>query len=628
VRGADVASLDAAYFGEILARRRPTAARITILDGRHRVLASADPELARQGTLPQEVAGRLEMAASGAVFSYFPSPNGSRESRLGIDLRHAALYRLGDPALAVLVDLPAVALHPALLPLAYQILTFLFLTLLLLFGVIASFGRRVSEPLAVLESASREIARGSVPPEVLLTRLADSPIAEIRSLAADFSSMQHALAYRDATTGLPNRQLFSHLLGRTLAKAAGEGREVAVVAIDLDGSRLLQESLGQDGGARLLAEVAHRIAASAGAEDAAGRLGPDVFALARAGAGAAAEAAAAIDALQAGLAPPIRIGGREIFVTASIGASLFPADGRDVETLLANASAAVERVKEQGKDGATLFSPELAGRGRDRLALESDLRRAVERGELSIHYQPVVELARGSIIGMEAFVRWTHPERGPIAPAEFIPVAERSDLIARIDCWVFETAARQLAAWRAESLPPLTLAVNLSSRQFQRPDLVAYLSGVLERLELPASCLAVELTESAAIQHPRRSVEVLSRLRELGVEVCLDDFGTGYSSLSQLQRLPVDVLKLDRSFVAGLTDDPADAAIAGAVLALARSLGLRVVAEGVETREQLDDLRRRGCHSVQGFLLGEPLPAEDFALLVRADLGLPAAAEA
>jgi EAL domain-containing protein (putative c-di-GMP-specific phosphodiesterase class I)/ActR/RegA family two-component response regulator len=320
---------------------------------------------------------------------------------------------------------------------------------------------------------------------------------------------------------------------------------------------------------------------------------------------------------------PFLIDGHELFVTCSIGASLYPSDGNDVQTLLKNADAAMYRAKETGRNTVQYFTKELNARAFERLLMENNLRHALERGELLLYFQPQVNLSSGRITGVEALVRWQHPELGMISPGDFIPLAEESGLIVSIGEWVLRTACAQNKAWQVAGLPPLCVAVNLSARQF-RQDLPSMVARVLQETGLEACYLELEITESIIMQNPDEAAATLHKLKEMGISLAIDDFGTGYSSLSYLKRFPIDRLKIDQSFVRDITTDPDDAAIAMAVIAMAHSLNLKVVAEGVETEAQLSYLHRRQCDEFQGYFFSRPEPSENIAHQLAQDRSVPA----
>jgi EAL domain-containing protein (putative c-di-GMP-specific phosphodiesterase class I) len=318
--------------------------------------------------------------------------------------------------------------------------------------------------------------------------------------------------------------------------------------------------------------------------------------------------------------------GHEFVITGSIGIAVYPHDAEDAESLLRSADLAMYRAKERGGDDYQVCTPAIHAGILEQLDLENDLRRALQREEFVLHYQPQVDGRTGRICGVEALLRWQHPERGRVQPQEFIALAEKSGLIVRLGEWVLRTACAQNRAWREAGLLCLPVAVNVSPVQLQQPDLAETVARALEETGLAPACLRLEITEGAVMQDAKMTINVLRDLRELGVEISVDDFGTGYSSLSYLKRLPIDEVKIDRSFVHDVPGDPDDAAIVAAIIALAQALNLRVVAEGVETQEQLAFLRERGCHVMQGYLFARPMPAHEFEALLRQGGKLQAAA--
>jgi diguanylate cyclase (GGDEF)-like protein/PAS domain S-box-containing protein len=423
------------------------------------------------------------------------------------------------------------------------------------------------------------------------------------------------LAHHDTLTQLPNRVLLHGRLEQAMASARRDAGQLAMLFIDMDRFKDINDTLGHSVGDSLLVEVGRRLSALVRDSDIVARLGGDEFVLVLTGTGqGAARASAAVAAkVLAELGRPYRVRGHELHSTPSLGIALFPADGEDADTLMKNADAAMYHAKAAGRNNAQFFTPEMNQATQDRLALEAGLRGAIERGELSVHYQPQLDLASRRIVGMEALVRWRHPEMGLIPPLKFIPVAEDTGQIEAIGAWVLEASLRQVALWRAAGHGDLRVAVNLSAHQLRADAFPEHVAQALRRHGLTGSALELEITESVAMRDPARTAALLRQLRQFGVALAIDDFGTGYSSLAYLKQLPLSCLKLDRSFVMDIETDANDAAICTATIQMAHSLGLGVVAEGVETATQLEFLRRLGCDTVQGYFIARPLSAPDCA---------------
>jgi diguanylate cyclase (GGDEF)-like protein/PAS domain S-box-containing protein len=425
-------------------------------------------------------------------------------------------------------------------------------------------------------------------------------------------------AYHDALTGLPNRMLFLDRLQLALAHARRQGGQPAVLFLDLDDFKVINDTLGHATGDRLLQGVGERLIASVREDDTVARMGGDEFTLLLPNIGRVEDAARLAGKLLEAVAQPLLIDGQELFVTTSVGVSLFPSDGEDAETLLKNADRAMYRAKEMGRNNYQLFAPALNVRAVNRLSLETRLRRALEREEFLLYYQPQVNLATRRVVGLEALVRWREGDGRLLEPSEFIPVAEEARLIFPLGQWILRAACQQARNWQDQGLPEVRLAVNLSARQFQQQDLIRSVFFAVRDAGLPPRRLELEITESAAMQNVDRTIGMLHGLRDMGVRISMDDFGTGHSSLSYLKRFPLDGVKIDQSFVRDMTSDPSDAAIVKAIVAMAHSLGLNVVAEGVETLAQADFLRRTGCDEMQGYLVGRPVPAEEVTETLRA----------
>lgn len=415
------------------------------------------------------------------------------------------------------------------------------------------------------------------------------------------------LAHHDPLTTLPNRLLFSERIEQALQREKQNG---ALLLIDLDHFKIINESLGHNTGDQLLKQIGERLDGLFDKQLTLARLGGDEFGLLSSDCAHAEQASQLAQRLLDSLAEPFSIAGETLFISASIGISLFPNDGGSVEQLLRNADSALFRAKSSGRHTFSFYSQEMTAQARQRVKLEAELRQALEQGQLRVYYQPIHHLDDGRLLGAEALVRWQHPQRGLVPPGEFIPIAEDSGLIGAIDAWVLEQACAQMCRWLAEGGELEFVAVNVSSRLFSRGELDLRVARVLEQTGLAPAYLELEVTESAVMDDPDRALELLQHLHGLGVRLAIDDFGTGYSSLARLKRLPVDKLKLDQSFVRGLPNDSEDAAIARAVITLGQSLGLRVLAEGIEQPEQADFLRELGCKLGQGYWFGRPQPAE------------------
>ena len=427
-------------------------------------------------------------------------------------------------------------------------------------------------------------------------------------------------ALHDQLTGLPNRTLFMDRLEQAIERSARRGKFAAVLFLDLDRFKLVNDNLGHDNGDQLLVKVAERLRGCLRRVDTIARIGGDEFTVLLEDVGVSADAALVAERIIEAFRGSFRIENQEIFVGASIGIALGGRDqGTTAQGLLRNADIAMYRAKANGRACFEVFKASMRETVKGRLKMETELRRALDRGELRLHYQPQVDLRSARIVGLEALVRWEHPERGLVPPGSFIPMAEETGLILPIGRWVLETACRQASIWRADTEIGLDLvmAVNLSPRQFRHPRLVQDVGQVLAESGLDASGLEVEITEGTAMGDADATVKTLEHLKAIGIRLAIDDFGTGYSSLGYLKRFPIDVLKVDRSFVAGLPANRGDAAIVRAVVGLTRALGLKAVAEGVETTEQLAELRGLGCDQGQGYLFGRPTATEVADVMLR-----------
>jgi len=417
------------------------------------------------------------------------------------------------------------------------------------------------------------------------------------------------LAHHDPLTNLPNRLLFTDRAGQAVASAQAHKRGCALLMIDLDHFKLINDSLGHSVGDQLLKGVAERLNTLFGPGITLARLSGDEFALLAENCPQPGHAAALAQRVIDSLKERFQIDRHSLFINASVGISLFPSDALSAEQLLRNADSALFKAKSAGRDGYALYTEELTAHAQQRVEIAFELRRALEQQELRVYYQPVHDLKTSRLIGVEALVRWEHPQRGLVSPAEFIPIAERTGLIAEIDAWVMRQACRQMCQWQAAGVELSFVAVNVSSRLFARRELYQQVAQVLHETGLDPVYLELEVTESAVMEDPEVALEQMHRLRELGVRLAIDDFGTGYSSLLRLKRLPVQKLKIDQGFVAGLPGDEDDAAIARVIVALAQSMGMQVHAEGIEQVEQAAFLLEHDCDLGQGYWFGRPVPA-------------------
>jgi diguanylate cyclase (GGDEF)-like protein len=425
------------------------------------------------------------------------------------------------------------------------------------------------------------------------------------------------LAFHDGLTGLPNRSMFSKLLSQSISEAHRYQRQLAVAFLDLDRFKQINDTLGHEAGDQLLKEVAARLKGCVRDSDAVARLGGDEFVVLLPELGDGKYAAAVAQKILLLIAKPFTLIGHEFRVTASIGISTYPHDGLDEQTLTKNADIAMYQAKAEGKNNFQFYSEKLNVNSLERLALESSLRLALERNEFRLNYQAKRDIASGRITGMEALLRWEHPDLGTVMPMQFIPVADETGLIIPIGKWVLKTVCLQSVAWQREGLPALCIAVNLTGRQFADESLLADVTEILGSTGMNPQLLEVELSESLLMHDVDNTLRILTGLKALGIRIAIDDFGTGYSSLATLQRFPLDTIKIDRSFVHGLTRDLESRGLADAIIAMGRSLSLTVVAQGVETQEEAEFLRVHACDELQGFYFNRPVPADQFAQLLR-----------
>ena len=461
---------------------------------------------------------------------------------------------------------------------------------------------------------------GEIYPQWQTIRVIHDDLGQVSHYVAvfsDISAIKHSerelahLAHHDPLTELPNRLLFTDRAEQALASAQLHKRGCALLLLDLDHFKIINDSLGHNVGDQLLKLVGERLNTLFGPGVTLARLGGDEFAVLAESCSQVMQAAALAQRMLDVMKQPFIFDGHQLFISASIGISLFPNDALSAEQLLRNADSALFKAKSVGREGYALYTEELTAHAQNRVEIASELRRALDQQELRVYYQPVHDLQGGRLVGVEALVRWQHPERGLVPPGEFIPIAERTGLIADIDAWVLEQACRQMCQWLADGVLLSFIAINVSSRLFARRELYEQVAQVLHATGLDPAFLELEVTESAVMDDPEEALEQLHRLRELGLRLAIDDFGTGYSSLLRLKRLPVQKLKIDQGFVAGVPWDDDDAAIVRVVIALAKSMGMQVHAEGIEQMEQARFLLEQGCDLGQGYWFGKPVPAQD-----------------
>jgi diguanylate cyclase (GGDEF)-like protein/PAS domain S-box-containing protein len=474
---------------------------------------------------------------------------------------------------------------------------------------------RGNEVLGVMEFLQRDVRA----PDPLLVRIAESIGSEIGQYIVRMQAEEAVkfIAMHDVLTGLPNRMTFNERLTRAIAQARRHQRSLAVLFIDLDRFKLINDTLGHEAGDQVLRETAERLITNLRAGDTVSRLGGDEFVVLIEEIGERHYVGNVSAKLISELASAFVISGREYHVTASIGISVYPDDGEDAATLLKNADIAMYRAKEQGRNSYEFYSERIGAGALERLSFEAGLRRALENDELTLHYQPQIEACTGRIVGMEALVRWEHPELGPLFPDRFIRVAEESGLIVPLGDWVMHTACTAHGEWHSRGVAPSRIAVNLSPRQFLHAGLLKDMVRVLKRTRCKGQYLELEITESMVMHDPAGAVKLIEQIKAMGVRIGIDDFGTGYSSLAYLKRFPIDTLKIDGSFIADVPGDAGNVAITQAVIAMARTLQLTVIAEGVETREQFTFLRGRGCDEVQGYYFSPPLPFREATVLLQ-----------
>ncbi|WP_288142296.1 EAL domain-containing protein [Mesorhizobium sp.] len=459
-------------------------------------------------------------------------------------------------------------------------------------------------------------------PTAAETRLIDfttriAGIAIERKLAED---RIHFMANHDVLTGLPNRALLEDRLSQAILYAQRYDRWVTVVFIDLDNFKLVNDTLGHNAGDELLKTVAGRIVERVRATDTVVRLGGDEFVVVLFDQPTNVDLISeTLQTIRAAIAEPVQLGAHRLRATASIGIASYPKDGTNPDTLLANADAAMYRAKEFGRDNFQFYAPEFNTRAHEKFVLQEDLRNALARSEFALFYQPQVDLRSGLVFAVEALLRWNHPTRGMMAPNAFIPTAEETSLIVPIGDWVLHEACRQNKAWQDAGLPPMTVCVNVSTRQFREKNLIGRVADALKVSGLEARYLELEVTESLIMQDIDLAVATMNQLQNLGVQISIDDFGTGYSSLSALKTFPVARLKIDKSFINDIAADENDQAVASAVISLGQNLNLRVIAEGVETDDQVAFLRKNNCDEMQGYHFSEPVSAPDIEKMLSGE---------
>jgi diguanylate cyclase len=507
--------------------------------------------------------------------------------------------------------------------------------LLTVVSLLAYLKYALVRPVQALARTAREIGAG-----ILVHRLPVHTRDELGELASAFQDMStnlaasnervHFLAYHDTLTHLPNRLMFNEYLARAFAFAKRSGQRLALLFLDVDNFKRINDTLGHQTGDRLLEQVAKRLSSclrtedclsrSDGetGEDTVARLGGDEFTFILPNIKHPHVAASVAARIQTELAKPFRIDQHEVFVTSSIGISIYPEDAQDAQTLVSNADVAMFHAKKRGKNNYQYYARSMNIAAFEKLTLEGELRKAIERDEFVLYYQPLFDCRTERILGVEALVRWQHPERGLVPPDQFIPLAEESGLIVPLGEWVLRTACTQMKTWHDQGLDPICVSVNLSSVQFRNQRVDQQLAQILRETQLAPQHLVLEITESALMQAEEEVADMLVAAKALGVRISLDDFGTGYSSLSYLRRFPIDNIKIDRSFVQDIISNQSNAAITKAIIALAHGLGLSVTAEGVEHQDEFEFLRRHECDKIQGYLLSRPLPAVDIVRLLMA----------
>lgn len=472
--------------------------------------------------------------------------------------------------------------------------------------------QRIDEQTAELRAREKTLARRA-------RELTEANV-ELQREGAERKRSEEQLAYMaqyDHLTGLANRALFKDRLEQALVRTKRSGNLMALMFLDLNRFKAVNDTLGHGAGDLLLKKVAERLEGSVRESDTVARMGGDEFSIILDDLTEAQHIALVAREIIDNLAQPFALDGHEVFVTTSVGIAVYPSSNG--ESLVADADSAMYSAKEQGQNTYRFHTPEMNAQARELLDMESKLRRALDQEEFLLYYQPQVDLTTGMVVGTEALLRWQHPELGLVSPGKFIPVLEDIGMMVRVGEWVLKTACRQGKAWQRDGFPPLRMAVNISARQFGQQDLIGLVAGVLRETGLDPHCLELEITESLLMQDIQANSRLLDELKTSvgGLQVSIDDFGTGYSSLYYLKTLPIDVLKIDQSFIRDITTDPDDATITTAIINLAHNIGLKVIAEGVETEGQLSYLREKVCDKAQGYYFSHPLPANEFTRLLE-----------
>jgi len=492
----------------------------------------------------------------------------------------------------------------------------------------ADFLNQICEPLVrglrsfmVFETEFRRKDQSTFPVEVKLEQL-NKTDSEFLALIHDITERKQMeetirqMAYYDSLTGLPNRNLMNDRLAVVLAHATRDQEQVAIMFLDLDNFKIINDSLGHEAGDRLLQQASKRIKDSLRQADTVARMGGDEFIILAPGIRDSDDAAKLAQKLIDLLAQPFKIDDNELYIGCSIGISVFPNDGTEIKNLLKNSDLAMYRAKETGKNTFKLFTPSMNSHAMERLFLEKNLRKALENKEFELHYQPKINLKTGQISGVEALLRWTNQELGQVSPSQFMPVAEETRLIIPIGQWVLGTACKQAHTWKEQGLPPCSMSVNLSVTQFTHPLLISDIKKVLDHTGIDPRDLGLEITESILMKDTALAVSTLNKLSDVGIKISIDDFGTGFFSLNYLKNLPIDFLKIDQAFVKNL-EEPTNAAITKTIVALAQSLKMKTIAEGVETEAQRNFLRELQCDEAQGYLFSNPLPANQITQLLE-----------